>query len=82
MPIRSTGAGWRGAEHMRAELIRCPVHNGPWKIVEDVEFATLGWVHRHNRRRLHGYLGDRPPVEYDRAFYAAHRDDRQLVGLP
>ena len=29
--------------------------------VEDVESATLGWVHQHNTGRLLGYLGDTPP---------------------
>ena len=66
----------------KAELIRGPVRSGPWKTVEDVEPATLGWVHWHNQQRLHGYLDDRPPVEYERAFHAAHRDDQQPVGIP
>ena len=35
--------------------------NEPWKTVEDVEVATLGWVHWHNTSRLHGYLNDIPP---------------------
>ena len=52
----------------KAELIRGPTRQQPWKTVEDVELATLGWVHWHNTRRLHGYLGDRPPVEYEQAF--------------
>jgi hypothetical protein len=44
--------------------------------------ATLGWVHWHNTRRLHGFLGDRTPTEYEQAFYAAHRDDQITVGNP
>lgn len=68
--------------YYKAELIRGPVRHGPWKSVEDVELATLGWVHWHNHQRLHGYLGDRPPIEYEQAFYAAHRDDQQKVGIP
>jgi transposase InsO family protein len=39
-------------------------------------------VHWHNTRRLHGYLDDRPPAEYEQAFYAAHRDDQQPVDIP
>jgi putative transposase len=32
--------------YYKAELIRGPASNGrPWKAVEDVELATLGWVH-------------------------------------
>jgi putative transposase len=44
----------------KAELIRGP-GQGPWKTIEDVELATLGWVHWHNTERLHGYLDDIPP---------------------
>jgi transposase InsO family protein len=29
----------------KAELIRGPARQGPWKTVEDVELATLGWAH-------------------------------------
>ncbi len=43
----------------KSELIRGP-DQGPWKTIEDVELATLGWVHWHNTERLHGYLDDVP----------------------
>ncbi len=51
--------------YYKAELIRGPARQGPWKTVEEVELATLGWVHWHNTQRLHGYLGDLPPVEFE-----------------
>jgi len=54
----------------KTELIRGP-GQGPWKTVEEVELATLGWVHWHNTERLHGYLGDVPPTEFETAHYAA-----------
>ena len=54
----------------KTELIRGP-GQGPWKTVEDLELATLGWVHWHNTERLHGYLGDVPPAEFEAAHYAA-----------
>jgi putative transposase len=54
----------------KTELIRGP-GQGPWKTIEDVELATLGWVHWHNTERLHGYLGDVPPAEFETAHYAA-----------
>src|SRR4051794_34210197 len=44
--------------YYEAELIYGPAHSGPWKTVEDVELATLSWVHWHNISRLHGYLDD------------------------
>jgi hypothetical protein len=31
--------------YYKAELIRGPARQGPWKTVEEVELATLGWVH-------------------------------------
>jgi len=55
----------------KTELIRGPAHPGPWRSVEDVELATLGWVHWHNTTRLHGYLADVPPDEFEAAYYAA-----------
>lgn len=51
--------------YYKAELIRGPTRHGPWKTVEEVELATLGWVHWHNTQRLHGYLGDLPPTEFE-----------------
>ena len=39
-------------------------------IVDDVELATLGWVHWFNTTRLHGSLGDIPPAEFEAAYYA------------
>ncbi|WP_098454946.1 IS3 family transposase [Sanguibacter antarcticus] len=67
--------------YYKAELIRGPARQRPWKTVEDVELATLGWVHWHNTQRLHGYLGDVPPAEYEQAFYADRTDRHQVVGI-
>ena len=67
--------------YYKAELIYGPAHTGPWKTVEDVELATLGWVHWHNTSRLHGYLGDLPPAEYEAAFYDAQRSGQTLVEI-
>nr|WP_231988563.1 IS3 family transposase [Nakamurella panacisegetis] len=39
--------------YYKAELIYGPGRPGPWRTVEDVELATLGWVHWHNTARLH-----------------------------
>jgi putative transposase len=63
----------------KTELIKGP-GQGPWKTVDDVELATLGWVHWYNNQRLHGYLNDLPPVEYEAA-YAAQQADQTLVGI-
>lgn len=67
--------------YYKAELVRGPARTGPWKTVEDLELATLGWVHWHNTQRLHGYLGDVPPAEFENAFYAVPNDHNLLVGI-
>jgi putative transposase len=46
----------------KAELIR---HRGPWRGLDDVEYATLEYVDWFNQRRLHGELGMRPPAEFE-----------------
>lgn len=66
----------------KTELIRGPARPGPWRTVEEVELATLGWVHWHNTTtRLHGYLGDVPPAEFEATFYATKRTDQPLVEI-
>ena len=46
-------------------------HDGPYKTLADVEYATAGWVDWYNHRRLHGSLGMLTPAEYEQAHYAA-----------
>ena len=46
-------------------------HDGPYKTLADVEYATAGWVDWYNQRRLHGSLGWLTPVEYEQDYYAA-----------
>ncbi len=50
----------------KAELIR---HEEPWQGLDDVEFATLGYVHWFNHRRLHGELGMVPPAEFEARYH-------------
>ena len=42
---------------------------GPWKGVDDLELATLNWVHWFNNNRLHSSLGYVPPVEFEEQHY-------------
>jgi len=49
----------------KTEVIR---HSGPWKGIDEVEFATLEWVHWFNNERLLGPLGYLPPAEYEQQF--------------
>ena len=46
----------------KTELIN---QQGPWKTMEQVEFATLQWVDWYNHRRLHGSCDKLTPVEYE-----------------
>ena len=46
----------------KTELIH---HRGPWRGLDDVEYATLEDVDRFTHRRLHGELGMRPPTEFE-----------------
>ena len=50
----------------KTEVIR---RRGPWKGIEDVEFATLTWVAWYNSTRLLEPLGYVPPSEFEEAFY-------------
>ncbi len=47
---------------------------GPWKGLEDVEFATLEWVAWYNKGRLLEPLGYVPPAEFEQAY-----QDRQAA---
>jgi len=67
--------------YYKAELIRGPVRARPWRTVEDVELATLGWVDWHNHRRLHGYLGDVPPSEFEKTFYDTQQGTKALAEI-
>ena len=51
----------------KAEVIR---RRGPWKSLEDVEFATLEWVDWFNARRLLEPVGNVPPAEAEMRYYA------------
>jgi putative transposase len=62
----------------KTELIYGP-DQGPWKTVEEVELATLMWVKWYNEQRIHGYLNNIPPAEYEDAYHA-ERSGKQLIG--
>ena len=46
----------------KTEVIR---KRGPWRSIDDVEFATLEWVDWFNNRRLLEPIGDIPPAEFE-----------------
>jgi putative transposase len=42
---------------------------GPWKGIDEVEYATLAWVDWFNHRRLLEPIGHLPPAEFEAAHY-------------
>jgi putative transposase len=64
----------------KAECVYGPDANG-WDDVDDLELATLSWVHWFNHDRLHGHCNDVPPAEFEAAFYAAQQADPAGVGI-
>jgi putative transposase len=51
-------------------VIYGPARSVPWKTIEDV-----------NTNRLHGYLNDLPPAEFEAIFYATKRTDQPLIEI-
>lgn len=62
----------------KTEIIR---KRGPWRGIEDVEFATLEWVWWFNHRRLLEPLGYLPPAEYEEAYYRYQEPQAAVAGL-
>jgi putative transposase len=53
---------------------------GPWKGIDQVEYATLEWVDWFNHRRLLEPIGQVPPAEFE-ATYHRREDPSQTAGL-
>ena len=64
----------------KAELIRGPARSGPWKTVEEVELATLGWVHWHNQPTTPRLPRRHAPIRV-RSEVLRHPPGRQDPGL-
>ena len=58
----------------KTEVIR---KRGPWKNLDDVEYATLEWVDWYNHRRLLGPIGDIPPAEKEQQYYLQQQQESQ-----
>jgi transposase InsO family protein len=61
----------------KAELVRL---RGPWKGLDEVEYATLEWVDWFNHRRLLAPVGYVPPAEFE-ADYHQREDPSRTAGL-
>lgn len=54
----------------------CVRHDGPFRTVDDLELATLSWVHWFNTNRLHSAIGYATPIEFEDHYYR-HINTRQ-----
>jgi putative transposase len=61
----------------KTELIR---RRGPWKGLDEVEYATLEWVDWFNHRRLLEPIGHIPPAEFEAAYHR-REDPSHTAGL-
>lgn len=64
----------------KAECVYGPDTDG-WDDVDQLELATLSWVHWFNEHRLHSHCGHVPPAEFEAAFYAAQQATPAGVGI-
>ena len=64
----------------KAECVFGPDAPRPWDDVDELELATLSWVHWFNEDRLHSHCDDVPPAEFEAAFYAAQQAAPTGVG--
>ena len=55
-----------------------PFWSSPLKTIADVEEITFDWADWYNNERLHGYLGNIPPEEYEQNYY--HRNIGPSIG--
>ncbi len=62
----------------KTEVIR---RRGPWRSLEDVEFATLEWVWWFNYHRLLEPIGYIPPVEHEEAYYRRQEGQVEVATL-
>ena len=62
----------------KTEVVR---RRGPWRGLEDVEFATLHWVSWYNTQRLLEPIGYVPPVEYEEHYYRNQPAHAMVAGV-
>jgi putative transposase len=50
----------------------------PWRGLEGVEFALIGYIDWFNTRRIHNQIGGVPPAEFEATYYNEYNERRQL----
>jgi putative transposase len=64
----------------KIECVRGPDAPAVWDDIDQLELATLSWVHWFNEHRLHSHCHDIPPAEFEAAFYADQQTAPTGVG--
>ncbi len=60
----------------KTEVIR---RRGPWRNIDEVEYATLEWVDWFNHRRLLEPIGNIPPAELEIAYYQQQEESAMVA---
>ena len=60
--------------------LECVRLDGPFRTVDDLELATLSWVHWFNHQRLHSAIDYRTPVEAEQDYYRQHNTAPATAG--
>jgi len=55
---------------IKAELVH---RKGPWRTVDQLEYALFEYLDWWNHRRLHGEIGMMPPIEREATYYRHRR---------
>ena len=77
--VASVGSRGDSYDNAMAESLQQPLQvgahlpQGPWRGLDDVEFATMSYIDWFNHRRLHGEITDdnsyTTPAEFEAAYY-------------
>jgi putative transposase len=57
----------------------CVKIDGPFKTVDELELATLSWVHWFNENRLHSSLNYVTPAEHEQTYYRENNSRQQTL---
>lgn len=64
----------------KTEVIR---NRGPWKNIDEVEYATLEWIDWFNHRRLLEPIGNIPPAEFEAYYWRKEgQEEREVLKQP
>jgi putative transposase len=55
----------------------CVKIDGPFRTVDELELATLSWVHWFNENRLRSSIGYLAPIEKENEYYRENSPQRQ-----